>query len=245
MKKIVLVTLGAVLLLVVAGLLWEWWNQLSYIYEESTGLVKLSAIRKVVASFPDEFVTLVFVLRNLSDQEHSYELRAEVPQGWMVLDELATVELRPHSQQELFLTVQVPPATRRGRYQVRVFAQSNSFSAWGRSDIIVRAREHFKLTLAPSSDLIARLNQEKTVMLTVTNRGNVSTRVSLAVTAAPVGWQFQLRESSVMLAPGQSQTVELTVRSLQDAAIVPARFTVQAASTSIRDELSFTVVPSP
>jgi uncharacterized membrane protein len=108
----------------------------------------------------------------------------------------------------------------------------------------VRAQERLKLAL-PFSDLIVHPNEEKTLSLTVTNRGNIAARVSLAVTVAPVGWQFRLRDSSFTLGPTQSRTVELTVKPLSEALVAPARFTVQATAGSARDELSFTVVLSP
>ncbi len=235
---------GAIILCLVAlGALWAW-ERLAIQYEESSGPVRVSPAKTTVPGDPDDFVTVVFTLRNLGDREHSYELSTEAPPGWTVLDELHSVTVGSQAQHEVFLTAQIPPMTPPGQYWLAVRAQSDSLSAIGRTRINVRARERLKLFLA-ESDLILRPGEEKTLALTVINRGNVSARVSVAVTAAPVGWQFQLRERSIALAPGQSQTVELTVRPLQDVAIAPAPFTVQASSASSRDELSFTVVLSP
>lgn len=233
----------ALIFIIIAGALWAW-LQSSVRYEESTGPVQLSPAKKIIESDPDDFVTLVFVLRNLSDQERSYELRAEAPPGWELLDGLQSVTLGPHAHEELFLTAQVPPGTPPGRYLLAVRAQSDALWAVGRTQITVRARERLRLALA-ESDLIMRLGEEKTLLLTVTNRGNVSAQVALTVTAAPVGWRFRLGEGSFALGPGQNKTVALTVRPLQDAPLAPARFTVQVTSPSSRDALSFTVVLSP
>lgn len=243
MRKSVLLALGAALILVVLGAWWAW-QRLSVRYEESFGPIRASPVKTPVEGDPDDFVTVVFVLYNLSDQEHVYEVRTEAPQGWILLDELHSVTVGPQAQHEIFLTVQIPPGTPPGRYWFTLRAQSDSDFAVGKAQIDVRARERLKLALA-SPDLIVHPNEEKTVTLTVTNRGNVSARVSLAVAAAPVGWQFQLRESSTTLAPSTSKAIELRVKPSSDAELAPGRFTVQAASSTARDELSFTVVLSP
>jgi uncharacterized membrane protein len=193
---------------------------------------------------PDDFVTVVFALHNLSDQERSYKLSVETPQGWDLLDGLSSITVGSHAQQDIFLTVQIPPGTPPGRYTLSLRAQGDFGFALGRTQMVVRARELLKLALA-SPDLIAHPGEEKPLSLRVTNRGNVSARVVLAVTAAPVGWQFQLREGSFALAPGESKVVELIVKPSADAELAPGRFTVQATSPSTRDELSLTVVLSP
>lgn len=235
---------GAIVLILVAlGALWTW-QRFSVQYEESSGPVRVFPAKTITQGDPDDFVTVVFALHNLSDQERSYELSVEAPESWTLLDGLSSVTVGPHAQQELFLTVQIPPGTPPGRYGLALRAHSNPDFAIGRSRIDVRARERLKLALA-SPDLIVHPNEEKTLLLTVTNRGNVSARVSLAVTTAPVGWQFRLRESSLTLAPGESKAIELIVRPSSDAERAPGRFTVQATSPSARDELSLTVVLSP
>lgn len=243
MKKSALLALGAALILIAVGALWAW-QRFSVQYEESFGPVRVSPVKTRIQGDPDDFVTVVFVLYNLSDQERSYEFSVEVPQGWTLLEGLSGITVGSQAHQELFLTVQIPPATPPGSYLLSLRAQSDSSFAVGRTQIAVRARERLKLALA-SSDLIVRPNEEKTATLTVTNRGNVSVRVALTVTVAPVGWQFRLGESSVALAPGESKAVNLIVKPLSDAELAPGRFTVQATSASSRDELSFTVVLLP
>ncbi len=243
MKKSVLLALGVVLVLVFVGAWWAW-QRLSVQHEERSGLIRVSPAKTLTEGNPDDFVTVVFVLHNLSDQECTYELSTEVPQGWILLNELYTVSVAPQAQYEIFLTVQIPPGTPPGRYWLTLGAQSDPDFALGRTQITVRARERIKLALA-SSDLVVHPNEEKIVTLTVSNRGNTSARVTLAVTAAPVGWQFQLRESSMSLGPGESKIIGLIVKPLAHAELAPGRFTVQATSPSARDELSFTIALVP
>jgi uncharacterized membrane protein len=244
MKERTALTVGAVLAVLAAlGALWAW-NQSSVRYEESAGPIKVFPAKTKIQGDPDDFVTAVFVLRNLSEQERSYKLHVEAPQGWNILNGLEAVTIGPQAQHEVFLTVQIPPGTPARGYWLALRAQSDEFWALGRAQIVVRAQERLKLAL-PFSDLIVHPNEEKTLSLTVTNRGNIAARVSLAVTVAPVGWQFRLRDSSFTLDPTQSKTVELTVKPLSEALVAPARFTVQATAGSARDELSFTVVLSP
>ncbi len=237
--------LGVALLVVIIilGALWAW-ERFSFQYEERAGPIRVSPAKTKIQGDPDDFATIVFVLHNLSDQERAYELRAEAPPGWNILNGFEAVTIGPHAQHEIFLTVQIPPGTPARGYWLALRAQSDEFWALGRAQIVVRARERLKLAL-PSSDLIVHPNEEKTLSLVVTNHGNIPARVSLAVTVAPLGWQFGLRESSFTLEPTQSKTVELTVKPLSEASLAPARFTVQATAGSARDELSFTVVLSP
>ena len=233
----------ALLAIIILGALWVW-NQSSVKYEESTGPIKVSPTKTRIEGDPDDFVTTVFVLRNLGDQERSYELHVEAPQGWNILNGLEAVTISPQAQHEVFLTVQVPPGTPAQEYWLALRAQSDEFWALGRAQIVVRARERLKLAL-PFSDLIVHPNEEKALSLIVTNRGNVTARVALAVTAAPAAWRFELQESSVTLPPNQSASVALMVKPLPNAEIGPGRFTVQATAGVARDELSFTVVLSP
>lgn len=241
-KKSVLFALGGALILVVVAV-WAW-QRFSVRYEESTGPIRVSPAKTTVPGDPADFVTVVFTLRNLSDQARSYELSVEAPQGWTLLEGLSSIAVGPHAQHEIFLTMQIPPGTPLGRYWIKLRAHSDSDFAVGKTQIAVRARERFQLSL-PATDFIVHPNEEKALALRVTNRGNVSARVALAVTAAPVGWQFQLREGSFALAPGESKVVELIVKPLADAELAPGRFTVQATSPSERHELSLTVVLSP
>jgi len=244
MKKRTSLALGAVLVGIAAvGALWAW-NQFSVKYEESAGPIKVSPTKTRIEGDPDDFVTTVFVLRNLGDQERSYELHVEVPQGWNILSGLEAVTISPQAQHEVFLTVQIPSGTPAGRYGLSLKAQSDEFWALGRAQIVVRARERLKLAL-PFSDLIVHPNEEKALSLIVTNRGNVTARVALAVTAAPAAWRFELQESSVTLPPNQSASVALMVKPLPNAEIGPGRFTAQATAGAAREELSFTVVLSP
>jgi hypothetical protein len=228
----------ALLAIIILGALWAW-NQSSVRYEESAGPIKVSPAKTKIQGDPDDFVTTVFVLRNLSEQERSYELHVEAPQGWNILNGLEAVTIGPQAQHEVFLTVQIPPGTPAQEYWLALRAQSDEFWALGRAQIVVRAQERLKLAL-PFSDLIVHPNEEKTLSLTVTNRGNIAARVSLAVTVAPVGWQFRLRDSSFTLDPTQSKTVELTVKPLSEALVAPARFTVQATAGSARDNTKVT-----
>lgn len=237
------VGLGLVLGVLIIGALWVW-QRSSMQFEEGSHLLRVSPAKTFLEGDPDDFVTVVFTLRNLSDHERLCQLGAELPSGWTLLEELPSVTIGPQAQQELFLTVQIPPETPPGRYLISLRAQSDSDVALGRAQIVVRARERLKLLLT-TADLAVHFDEEKALLLTVANRGNVSARVTVTVTAAPVGWRFQLRESSVSVAPGESKVVELRVRPLSSAELAPGRFTVQAASPSARDELSFTVVLMP
>lgn len=231
---------------VVVGVLGAWWvwQRSSLQYEESSGPLRVSPTKIRVDGNPDDFVTLVFMLHNLSDQERSYELRAEVPPGWQLLEALQAIAVNPQAQHEVFFTVHIPPGTPPGRYTLGLHASSGADFAVGRAQVIVRARERLKLSLA-STDLLVRLNEEKSIILTVTNRGNIPARATVAIVAAPVGWQFQLQESALTLAPRESKTVELRVKPWPGVALAPGRFTVQVISSSARDELSVTVVLVP
>lgn len=242
MRKSVFLALGVVLILTACGAWWAW--QISVRYEESSGPLRVSPVKTLLEGDPDDFVTAVFVLYNLSNQERVYELRTEAPQGWMLLDEPHSVTVGPQAQHEIFLTVQIPSGTPPGRHMLTLRAQNNSDFAIGRTQIAVHARERLKLALA-TTDLIVHPHEEKILSLTVTNRGNVSARVALAVTVAPLGWQFRLQESAVMLTPGETKAVELRVKPSSDAELASGRFMVQATSPSARDELSFVVVLSP
>ncbi len=236
---------GAIILILIAlGALWAW-QRFSVRYEEHFGAVRVSPAKTLVEGDPEDFVTVVFALRNLSDHhQRSYKLHPEAPQGWGLLEALQDIVLGPQAQHEVFLTVQIPAGTPPGRYWLTLRAQSDSDFAVGKTQISVRARERLKLALG-SSDLIVRPGEEKTLLLKVTNRGNASARVTLAVTTAPVGWQFRLQESSLTLEPGESRAIGLIVKLSSDAELAPGRFTVHATSPSARDELSLTVVPSP
>ncbi len=243
MRKGLVLALG-VALIVILGTLWAW-QRFSIRYEEHSGAIRVSPAKTLIEGDPEDFVTVVFALRNLSDHERVYELRPEAPQGWgLLLDAPQNITLGPQAQHEVFLTVQIPAGTPPGRYWLTLRAQSDSDFAVGKTQIAVRARERLKLALG-SSDLIVRPGEEKTLLLTVTNRGNVSARVTLAVTTAPVGWQFRLRESSLTLGPGESKAVGLIVKPSSDVELAPGQFTVHATSPSARDGLSLTVVLSP
>ncbi|MBI1742197.1 hypothetical protein HYR54_03915 [Candidatus Acetothermia bacterium] len=205
--------------------------------------VKVHPVMTQMAVDPDDFLTAVFVVSNLSNERRSYQLEATVPGGWEIVNLPKTLELDKQSQQELFLTVQAPPATKAGDYSLNLSAKSESDHALGRMQLQVRSVERVKLIL-PTWQPLIQAGEEKSYPITVTNRGNLRTNVSLVV-IAPWGWQTRLPAYNSALAPGQSQSVELFIKPPEKTSASQTKITVQVTSAKVQEEASFTIVVSP
>jgi len=246
MKKRTYLTLGATLAIVIfvaMGIFLVQRQQQNLPSEESNGLIKVHPVTMQMAVDPDDFVTAVFVVSNLSNEWRSYQLGAMVPDGWEIVNLPKALELDKQSQQELFLTVQVPPATKAGDYSLNLSAKSETDHALGRMQMQVRSVEHVKLILPTWQPLISA-GEEKSYPITVTNRGNLATNVHLVV-IAPEGWQTRLPSYMIALIPGQSQSMELFIKPSEKTPASQGKITVQATSAKLQQQVSFTVVVSP
>lgn len=237
------VPIAAIAVVVLAALVFWLWNRPSIKSEESVGPIRVRPVVISMITDPDDFVTVVFTLANLSDQRRSYQLQVTAPEGWHILDLAEAIELSGNAQQEIFLTARTPPATPPGRYVLSLRAQSDSDFGTGRMEIRVRTAERIKL-IAPPAQPLVRPGEEKPYPITVMNRGNVQTTVHFAVTLSPLGWQFRLPPPLILL-PGESRVVEVMLHPLSQAATAPAQMKLEATAGKARDEISFTVVLSP
>ncbi len=232
---LVLVAIG------VTSALWLWMNyRASLPSEESRGPIRVQPATAQIDATPNDFVTAVFTIKNLSDVPHSFQLEVTAPHGWEALNPLDTLALQGQSQQELFLTVQIPPATPAGKYTLAVSAKDSSLSALGRTQIDVASTDMIKLS-TPTWQPFTKAGEEGAYPITVANRGNQSAAVRLTV-VAPLSWQTRLSSETLSLSPGQSQVVELFMRPPGQSSASQGKITIQASSNKAQEQVSFTVV---
>jgi uncharacterized membrane protein len=238
--------IGVATLIVALGAIAVFWfwnkNQQALPSEESHGLVRVQPVSSKIDVSPDDFVTAVFIVKNLSGEQHLYQIQIVAPQGWEVLNPSSTLTLVGQSQQELFLTMRVPTAAPAGEYTLTVSARNQSMSALGRTQMRVPSIEVFKLSI-PTWQPFIKMGEEGAYPITITNRGNLSATVRLAVTA-PLNWQTRLPLDTLTLPPGQSQVVELVIRPSGQSSASQGKISIQATSGKRQEQVSFTVVVS-
>ncbi len=230
-----------VLLLGLSFGLWWWQQENNFSSEERTETLRVQPQAVELTAKPDDFVTLVFVVRNESAGDLS--LQAAAPPGWSLLEIPTEIRLDAGQAQEIFVTAQIPPGTPPGDFIVSLTAQDAAERAIGRTRIKVAHLERIKIAL-PQEQPMLHPGAERAIPVTVTNRGNVRLSAKLRVTGAPPGWRFSLSVASFALDPGSTQSVELRIRAPEQAISAPAIFTIEAVGGRAVDKATLTVVLS-
>jgi uncharacterized membrane protein len=183
---------------------------------------------------------LTLTLRNEGTLEDTYDLTVEVPAGWSARLEtngtaIDALTLPPYLFNAADLRVVVTPAngSAPGDYEVTVTAVSRSdtdvtATAVGTVQVMDRGVE---VALSPADQTIPA-NQSTTWDVTVTNRGSVADTFDLTATGL-AGIAGTFTPGSVSLAPGASQTVQLTTGSLDF--VVSGTYDVTVLATSQAD----------
>ena len=157
-------------------------------------------------SLPGAYATLAFKVEGSGDYgfrvSASGGARVVQPSQSMSVDGVTTV----------FATVHVPQRMEAGSViQVRVEAlATGSVVAVGKGAVRIEQQAAIALSLDPK--LTTRSGEPAILKGSVTNLGNVSDTVTVRA-VAPV-WPTKIRPSSVRLAPGQTEGIEITVTQL-------------------------------
>jgi len=195
------------------------------------------------AASPDEFVTLVYRLINRTERPLELDLRAELPQGWTLLEEPPAVSLPPGAEEEVFITFNIPPMTPAGRYELSLAASASGeppYRAVGVTTVSVRreAKVHVRL-LVPQRQ--ARPGASVKFPLLIANYGNTT---ATFVILSRSGWRL-LGTHPLRLAPGQRQEVEVGIQVPQVASSGRYELPLQVSAGRHSKEVRLYVIVPP
>ncbi len=241
MKKS-LITLG-ILLAIGIGIYW-FFNGFN-----SAEDLQIEVLSLEQTTTPDEFVTNVFRVINRSDQAQVYRLEFVLPEEWASMDSPSSLRLGARSAEQIFVTVQVPPATAAGRYSLGLVAQlerDQTIRVTAKTSIQIRSVEQIKLRV-PTERLAVIAGQESRHAFKLVNVGNLETTARISFGSVPAHWKLTASEATATLAPGESRQLWVHLMVPPDAELDEVELTVNASTekNSVEAPLVFTVFPAP
>lgn len=236
-KQLIFITLAALIVMGVASFLVL--KSLSPV-----GPLQVSLLSSAKTALPDDFVTHVFSVRNRSESAGGYELKLTAPEGWRLINTLAPVHLERGADEKIFITVQIPPATQPGQYMLSLTAHSQNdptITASAQAFVKVKEIERVKLRV-PGERLSLNAGQESRYTFRLLNTGNVSATVQLSLLNAPGGWELNLSEKTVPLAPGESRELFVMIKVPEGAPAGEARILLKATAQKSSEEATLVFI---
>lgn len=135
----------------------------------------------------------------------SYSLSAEAPQGWQVAftpsgetNAVASLSVDAGASQGITVAVTPPENVEKGDYEIPVTAVSADDKL--QTTLTVTITGTYGLTVSTPDQLLsfdAYENEESTVVLSITNTGNVDLANVNLSSSAPTGWEVSFSESAI------------------------------------------------
>ena len=180
---------------------------------------------------PDQFLTVVFSLRNTGAAADTYNLSASVPPTWTVVSPLFPVSLAAGVAQNVFLTVLIPSTASSERFTVSLTASSQLFvgvSSVANALVDVRPLARVGVRAPLGQNVLP--GGSVTYTFAVENRGNVPD-IFLISARSSRGFGLQIVPVQVGLLPGERQNVTVSFSVPLGAAAGVDQLTLRATSS--------------
>lgn len=208
-----------------------WISLATVVAQAQPSSVTLTGLPPLTAR-PEEFVTTVFTLQNNGTTPETFDLELMLPPGFTQVAGLMPVTVTPGGQEFVFVNVLVPNNAEAADFTVTLTAIS-------RTDPTLRISSQAIIRVVAAARIQVRALgvQEETgdgltVAFSVRNTGNVADQIELRAESQK-GFELELSQQSLELAPGQQTTVQvrIIVPPAAAASVNLDRITLTATST--------------
>ncbi len=157
-------------------------------------------------------------LRNEGDKEQVYELKAELPAGWMAVfrsegSQVTALKMEAGKSRDVEIEITASPVARPGKYAVPVTAGTESETLRLDLEAVVKGNYEVQLT-TPDGRLSDKVTEGRSrqLVLTVRNSGTLPLNDMELSAQSPTRWTAAFEPSKIdRLDPGQTRQVNVTL----------------------------------
>ncbi len=215
--------------------------------EEGSFQSELSSNQPNMEGHADSNFNFSLELRNRTAEEQLYALRAGVPdRGWdlrFVVDgqRVTSVQVEPNATQTVRLEVTPPPQVEAGTYKIPVQASNNNTTAETELEVVITGTYDMELTTQNevlSYDI--RAGKERNIDLVIRNTGTAEINDIELSSSPPANWEVTFEPNRIStLAPGESTTVQATIKSAEKSLPGDYVTTITASAPEVKAEQQF------
>ncbi|MFC3196243.1 NEW3 domain-containing protein [Parapedobacter deserti] len=163
-------------------------------------------------------------LRNPTNEEQVYGLRAQVPQGWNALfrangKQVSSINIGPNQTQNVTIELDPPDHLGTGKYKIPVVASTSGMSSSLELEVVITGSYNLELT-TPSGRLNTTITAggDEKIEVVVKNVGSAPLKNVEMRSSAPVDWTVEFEPSKIdVIAPGQNAQVFATIKASRKA----------------------------
>jgi uncharacterized membrane protein len=216
--------------------------------EQGTFQTELQVDQANMEGYADSNFNYSFTLNNQTAQEQNYALRSEAPRGWDVRFRssgkyVTSVSLASNESKDIRVEVKPAPKTAADTANIAIEARSGNTSAQATLEAVIKGKYGLDLTTPTgrrSTDVTA--GGAQMVPLSVTNSVTVPVRDIELSSSAPTGWNVKFDSEEIsMIEPGESQTVNATIKASSKAIAGDYRLNITADTPDASSEAGFRV----
>ncbi len=190
-------------------------------------------------------------IQNNTPMEQNFNLSAKAPDGWTVTfapssdakTQVAALSVAENDSQGLTISVTPPDTIEAGSYDIPISAISATQTLSDTLTVTITGKHDVSIS-TPSGRLSfdATANKETSVVLQVTNNGNVDlTNINLT-SSLPADWTANFSESTIdLLEPGATKEITATVTPSKDSLSGDYLVTLTSANAETTDGAQFRV----
>ncbi len=159
-------------------------------------------------------------LKNDSEEERSYGLTAQAPEGWDVSFKpsyedkmISNVRIKSGSSQGLDVEVNPPARVQAGEYPITLTASSPVDRSTAELKVVITG--DYRMAMTTRTELFntqATAGQESPFYITVTNTGSAPLQGVSFSSGKPEGWTVSFKPDKIDLEPGAQQEVAMMIK---------------------------------
>ena len=212
------------------------------------GQLDVDPVTKSKETPPDEFVSLVFSIKNSSGSQQTVDFQLYLPDGWVAMDRPSDTVIQAGEKESIFITVQVPASTNAGTYPVKLSASYDTQEYSGEATVRVQGVKGVEI-VSPDPKTV-NSGTSFSYEFGLKNTGNITDTFYLEAESGH-DWVTGLSSETIQIFPGSSKkfSVEINVPDGARAGRDPVTVTVTSARdknvTASRTVFTTVLPPSP
>jgi len=189
-------------------------------------------------------------IRNETDKDDMFSLRAEKPKGWEVSFKpayenkyIASLQIKSNLSQSVDVEVKPPPRAEIGEHAVKLFAQSSRGEAEIELKVILTGTHKITCrTLKGVLSLTASRGKDANISMYVINEGSAPQKEVSFTSFKPENWEVKFEPETIeMIEPGDMKQVEVTITPANEALVGDYSVAASAEGEEASDDLEFRV----
>ncbi len=212
--------------------------------------VRISTSYPILRGSSDSDFEFSVEIRNETDKDDMFSLRADKPKGWEVSFKpayenkyIASLQIKSNLSQSVDVQVKPPPKAEIGEHAINVFAQSSKGEAEIELKVILTGTHKITCrTLKGVLSLTASKGRDANISMYVINEGSAPQKEISFASFKPENWEVKFEPETVeMLEPGDMKQVEVTITPANEALVGDYSVAASAQGEEATDDLEFRV----